>query len=226
MTEREPLERSTQQLIEDGRARQEALAGIDTVLQGVHGTAYDNHASIRVTVDGRGKLVELWLREDAVRWGADQLGRLIVMVAEAAMAQATQAGYNKLGPLLGDNLTQAVELISGRAAPARRDTGPGITAEEFQRRRDERVRAAEGGSERAGSGQGDHHGSAPGGGQSGDRLRGNENQPGEQLKPAMGSGQRGPGGTAGRRPGAPVDDDGFDPDDPLSFDLSSLRSDR
>ncbi|HVK22662.1 MAG TPA: YbaB/EbfC family nucleoid-associated protein [Actinokineospora sp.] len=173
MTEREPVRRSTKQLIEDGRARQEALAGIDTVLQGVRGTAWDNHQSIRVTVDGRGRLIELWLRPDAVRWGADQLGRLIVMVAQAAMDQATQAGYNKLAPILGDTMTYAIELISGRSAPARRPNVGGITAEEFQRRRDERLRS------------------------SADRSR-----------------------------GEPVEDDGFDPDDPLSFDLSSLRSDR
>jgi DNA-binding protein YbaB len=171
MTEREPLRRSTRQLIEDGRARQEAMANIDTVLQGVRGTAYDNHQSVRVTVDGRGKLLELWLRQDAVRWGADQLGRLIVMVAEAAMDQATQAGYNKLAPILGDNMTQAIELISGRAAPARDPQASGISAEEFQRRRDERI-------------------------------------------------------NAGAAAGKPPEDDGFDPDDPLSFDLSSLRSDR
>ncbi|SDD19339.1 YbaB/EbfC family nucleoid-associated protein [Actinokineospora iranica] len=175
MTDRQPLERSTRQLIEDGRARQEALADIDTVLRNVQGTAYDNHGSVRVTVDGRGKLVDLWLRQDAVRWGADQLGRLIVMVAQAAMDEATQAGYNKLAPLLGDNMTYAIELISGRAAPARAGAGSGITAEEFQRRRDERMRKADG---------------------AGESARG------------------------------PVEDDGFDPDDPLSFDLSSLRSDR
>ena len=171
MTEREPLRRSTRQLIEDGRARQESLADIDTVLQGVHGTAYDQQQTVRVTVDGRGKLLELWLRQDAVRWGADQLGQLIVQVAQAAMDQATQAGYNKLAPLLGDNMTYAIELISGRAAPARDSRAGGITAEEFQRRRDERMNAGD-----------------------------------PQQESAY--------------------DDGFDPDDPLSFDLSSLRSDR
>ncbi|MDQ3578834.1 MAG: YbaB/EbfC family nucleoid-associated protein [Actinomycetota bacterium] len=174
MTEREPVERSTRQLIEDGRARQEALANIDTVLQGIRGTASDQHQSIRITVDGRGKLVELWLRQDAVRWGADQLGRLITQVAQAAMDEATQQGYNKLAPLLGDSMTYAIEQISGRAAPARRPDSSSITAEEFQRRRDERV--------------------AAGGGD----------------------------GPATRSTKA----DGFDPDDPLSFDLSSLRSDR
>ncbi|MBC6448497.1 YbaB/EbfC family nucleoid-associated protein [Actinokineospora xionganensis] len=171
MTGREPIRRSTKQLIEDGRARQEAMANIDTVLAGVRGTAYDNHQSVRVTVDGRGKLLELWLRQDAVRWGADQLGRLIVMVARAAMDQATQAGYNKLGPILGDNMTYAIELISGRSAPARNPQAGGISAEEFQRRRDERM-------------------------------------------------------ANGPTKAEPAEDDGFDPDDPLSFDLSSLRSDR
>ncbi|MFC7617694.1 hypothetical protein ACFQV2_34110 [Actinokineospora soli] len=61
-----------------------------------------------------------------------------------------------------------MELISGHPAPARRGERPSITAEEFQRRRDERVD------------------------------------------------QRGP---------HPATQD-FDEDDPLSFDVSFLRSDR
>jgi hypothetical protein len=142
MTDRVPVERSTRQLIEDGRARQEALENVEKVLAEVTGTAVDQYQTVRVVVDGRGKLLDLWLRQDAVRWGPE-LGRLIVQVAHAALANATQAGYNRLAPLLGDNLTYAVELISGHAAPARRQGRPSITAEEFQRRRDERLAAAE-----------------------------------------------------------------------------------
>ncbi|WP_424189588.1 YbaB/EbfC family nucleoid-associated protein [Actinokineospora sp. G85] len=173
MSEREVVERSTAQVIADGLARQKALEGVDAVLGQVRGTATDNHQSVQVTVDGRGKLIELWLRQDAVRWGADQLGRLIVLVAEAAMDQATQAAYNRLAPLLGDGMTYAIEQLSGRPAPARRDGG-GITAEEFMRRREERLRRAD-------------------------------------------------GSTSSR--GQAADDD-WDPDDPLAFDISSLRSDR
>lgn len=176
MSDRVPVERTTKQLIDDGRARQEALANVEKVLEDVRGTAHDEHQTVRVTVDGRGKLLDLWLRQDAVRWGPD-LGRLIVHVARAAMDNATQAGYNRLAPLLGDNLTYAVELVSGHAAPARRDARPGITAEEFQRRRDERV--------------------------------------------AQQHRQRGPG----RREPDPRTEE-FDPEDPLSFDVSFLRSDR
>ncbi|GAA3017935.1 YbaB/EbfC family nucleoid-associated protein [Actinokineospora globicatena] len=220
MTERVPVERSTRQLIADGRARQEAMANVDTVLASVQGTAYDTHGSVRVTVDGRGKLVDLWLRADAVRWGPEQLGRLVVAVADAALAQATQAGYNKLGPILGDSMTQAIEVLSGRAAPARRDAGPGITAEEFQRRRDERMHARQGGSHAGGDTGGQP---TPGAGTIGG-----------QAHPAAAAGGRGgPGDAAARTgdgPGRPGStgraDDGFDPDDPLSFDLSSLRSDR
>lgn len=170
MTDRVPVERSTRQLIEDSRARAEALADVERVLAEVTGTATDQHQTIRVTVDGRGKLLDLWLRQDAVRWGP-QLGGLIVQVAHAAMDNATQAGYNRLAPMLGDNLTYAVELISGHAAPARRGARPSITAEEFQRRRDERVSAA------------------------------------DQREPHPRT-------------------DEFDDDDPLSFDVSFLRSDR
>jgi len=139
--DREPLNRSTKQMIADGRARQDALSQVDKILGTVTGTAHDRNETVEVTVDGRGKLVRLWLAPEAVRYGADALGQLIVRVARVAMDDATQSGYNKVALLLGDNLCLALEQLSGRAAPARRDhDAGGITAEEFQARRDERMR--------------------------------------------------------------------------------------
>ena len=142
MIDREPLERDTKQLIADGRARQEALSQVDKILATVTGTAHDRNGSVEVTVNGRGKLVRLWLAPDAAQYGPDGLGQLIVKVAQVAMDDATQAGYNKVALLLGDNLTFALEQLSGRAAPARRQTDGGITAEEFQARRDARLQNA------------------------------------------------------------------------------------
>jgi DNA-binding protein YbaB len=138
MIERDPVERSTQQLIDDGRARQEALSKVDGILATVQGFAHDRNGTVEVTVDGRGKLLNLWLAPEAARYGADGLAQLIVKVAAVAMDDATQAGYNKVARLLGDNLTFALEQLSGRAAPARRQDDGGITAEEFQARRDAR----------------------------------------------------------------------------------------
>jgi DNA-binding protein YbaB len=137
--DREPLNRSTKQMIADGRARQEALSKVDEILATVTGTAHDRNETVEITVDGRGRLLRLWLAQDAARHGADRLGQLIVRVAGVAMDDATQAGYNKVALLLGDNLTYALEQLSGRAAPARRQNDSGITAEEFQARRDERL---------------------------------------------------------------------------------------
>ena len=144
MIEREPVNRTTRQMIEDGRARQEALSKVDEILASVTGTAHDRNDTVEVTVDGRGKLKRLWLAQEAARYGADGLAQLIVKVAAVAMDDATQTGYNKVALLLGDNLTYALEQLSGRAAPARRpgdDGTTGITAEEFQARRDKRVGA-------------------------------------------------------------------------------------
>lgn len=142
MIDREPLNRTTKQLIEDGRARQDALSQVDTILAGVTGTAHDRNGTVEVTVDGRGKLRRLRLAPEAARYGPDRLGRLIVRVARGAMDDATQSGYNKVALLLGDNLTYALEQLSGRAAPARRKRDGGISAEEFQARRDDRLRRA------------------------------------------------------------------------------------
>ncbi len=139
MIEREPLERSTRRLIEDGRARQDALSTVDTILEQVTGTAHDRRGTIEVTVDGRGRLLRLWLAPEAVRYGPEGLGQLIVRVARVAMDDATQSGYNRVALLLGDGLTLALEQLSGRASPARRSTDGGISAEEFQARRDERL---------------------------------------------------------------------------------------
>jgi DNA-binding protein YbaB len=139
--DREPLNRSTKQMIADGRARQEALSKVDSILATMTGTAHDRNETVEVTVDGRGKLVRLWLAPEAARYGADGLAKLILKVAGVAMDDATQSGYNKVALLLGDNLTYALEQLSGRAAPARRpNESGGITAEEFQARRDERLR--------------------------------------------------------------------------------------
>jgi DNA-binding protein YbaB len=137
--EREPVDRSTRQMIDDGRARQEALSKVDEVLATVTGTAHDRNGTVEVTVDGRGRLKRLWLAQEAARYGPDGLAQLIVKVAAVAMDDATQSGYNKVALLLGDNLTYALEQLSGRAAPARRPGDDGITAEEFQARRDKRV---------------------------------------------------------------------------------------
>ena len=141
MIDREPLDRGTEQLIADGRARQDALSQVDKILGTVTGTAHDRNGTVEVTVDGRGKLLRLWLAPEAARYG-ENLGRVIVRVAAVAMDDATQSGYNKVALLLGDNLTHALEQLSGRAAPARRQDDGGITAEEFQARRDERLRRA------------------------------------------------------------------------------------
>ena len=139
MIEREPVNRTTRQMIEDGRARQEALSKVDEILATVTGTAHDRNGVVEVTVDGRGRLKRLWLAQEAARYGPDGLAQLIVKVAAVAMDDATQSGYNKVALLLGDNLTYALEQLSGRAAPARRPGDGGITAEEFQTRRDKRV---------------------------------------------------------------------------------------
>jgi DNA-binding protein YbaB len=139
--EREPVNRTTRQMIEDGRARQEALSKVDEILATVTGTAHDRNDTVEVTVDGRGKLKRLWLAQEAARYGPDGLAQLIVKVAAVAMDDATQTGYNKVALLLGDNLTYALEQLSGRAAPARRPGDEGITAEEFQARRDKRAGA-------------------------------------------------------------------------------------
>ncbi|PXY32856.1 YbaB/EbfC family nucleoid-associated protein [Prauserella muralis] len=142
MVEYAPIERTTRQLIDDARARQEALAQVDSLMARATGTAHDVDDTMEITVDARGKLLNLWLAPAAARWGPERLGSLIVEVAQVAMQEATQNSYNQVALLLGEDMTYLIEQLSGMPAPARaQDDDPGLTVEEFQRRREERLAA-------------------------------------------------------------------------------------
>ncbi|WP_158886317.1 YbaB/EbfC family nucleoid-associated protein [Amycolatopsis anabasis] len=144
MVEEVPIVRTTKQLIADAEARQEAFAQVHDLMASATGTAHDRDNTIEVTVDARGKLQKLWLAPAAVNWGPARLGELIVEVAEVAMREATQNSYNKVALLLGEDLTYAIEQLSGMPAPARaEDDDPGMTVEEFQRQRELRLRGTQ-----------------------------------------------------------------------------------
>ncbi|MEV6877608.1 YbaB/EbfC family nucleoid-associated protein [Amycolatopsis sp. NPDC051128] len=133
---------TTRQLIAQARAREEAMARVDELLASASGTAHDIDNQVEATVDARGKLLRLWLAPSAVNLG-DRLGPLVVEIAQAAMREATQDGYNKVALLLGEDMTFMIEQMTGLPAPARaEDDDPGMTVEEFQRLRAERLGAA------------------------------------------------------------------------------------
>lgn len=140
--EQVPITRTTRQLIEQTRARSEALSQVEGLMTQAKGTAHDVDQTMEVTVDAHGRLLHLWLAPTAVNWGADRLGSLIVEVAEVAQREAVQDSYNKVALLLGDDTTAMIEQISGLPAPARAaDDDNGLTVEEFQRRRAQRLAA-------------------------------------------------------------------------------------
>lgn len=133
---------TTRQLIAEARAREEAMARVDELLASASGTAHDIDGQVEVTVDARGKLLRLWLAPSAVNVG-ERLGPLVVEIAQAAMREATQDGYNKVALLLGEDMTYLIEQMTGMPAPARaEDDDPGMTVEEFQRLRAERLGSA------------------------------------------------------------------------------------
>ncbi|MGW4525814.1 YbaB/EbfC family nucleoid-associated protein [Amycolatopsis sp. NPDC004378] len=130
---------TTRQLIAEARAREEAMARVEELLASASGTAHDIDGQVEATVDARGKLLRLWLAPSAVNLG-DRLGPLVVEIAQAAMREATQDGYNKVALLLGEDMTAMIEQMTGLPAPARaEDDDPGMTVEEFQRQRAERL---------------------------------------------------------------------------------------
>jgi hypothetical protein len=63
MVEQVPIERTTRQLIDEARQRQDAFAQVGALMAGATGTAHDVEDTIEVTVDARGKLLKLWLAE-------------------------------------------------------------------------------------------------------------------------------------------------------------------
>ncbi|MEU4522323.1 YbaB/EbfC family nucleoid-associated protein [Amycolatopsis sp. NPDC024027] len=133
---------TTRQLIAQARAREEAMARVEELLASASGTAHDLDGQVEVTVDARGKLLRLWLAPSAVDLG-ERLGPLVVEIAQAAMREATQDGYNKVALLLGEDMTAMIEQMTGMPAPARaEDDDPGMTVEEFQRQRAERLGTA------------------------------------------------------------------------------------
>ncbi|MEV6828379.1 YbaB/EbfC family nucleoid-associated protein [Amycolatopsis sp. NPDC051102] len=130
---------TTRELIAQARAREEAMARVEELLASASGTAHDVDGQVEVTVDARGKLLRLWLAPSAVNLG-EGLGPRVVAVAQAAMREATQDGYNKVALLLGEDMTAMIEQMTGVPAPARaEDDDPGMTVEEFQRLRAERL---------------------------------------------------------------------------------------
>ncbi len=133
---------TTRQLIAQARAREAAMARVEELLASASGTAHDLDGQVEVTVDARGKLLRLWLAPSAVNLG-EGLGPRVVEVAQAAMREATQDGYNKVALLLGEDMTFMIERMTGIPAPARAaDDDPGMTVEEFQRQRAERLGSA------------------------------------------------------------------------------------
>ncbi|WP_040919569.1 hypothetical protein [Saccharomonospora glauca] len=135
---------STRDLIAQARARREALASVDALMAQATGTAHDVDNTMELTVDARGKLLRLWLAPSAVNWGPERLGSLLVEVAQVAMREAIQASYNMVALRLGEDMTYLIEQLSGMPAPARDpEADTGITVEEFQRRREERLRETE-----------------------------------------------------------------------------------
>ncbi|RSD16534.1 YbaB/EbfC family nucleoid-associated protein [Amycolatopsis eburnea] len=132
---------TTRQLIEQARAREAAMSKVDDLMAAASGTAHDVDGQVEATVDARGKLLRLWLAPSAVNLG-EQLGPRVVEVAQAAMREATQDAYNRVALLLGEDVTYMIEQMTGMPAPARaEDDDPGMTVEEFQRLRAERLGA-------------------------------------------------------------------------------------
>jgi DNA-binding protein YbaB len=131
---------STRALIEQARSREAALSQVSALMAQARGTAHASDGTVEVTVDAFGSMHRLWLAPSVINADPSRLSALIIDVSSAAMTEAAQDSYNKVALLLGAEMTELVEQLSGVPAPARAaDDDPGMTVEEFQRRRAERL---------------------------------------------------------------------------------------
>ncbi|MCG3757328.1 YbaB/EbfC family nucleoid-associated protein [Amycolatopsis sp. Poz14] len=131
---------NTRELISLARSREAALGQVASLMGEARGSAHALDGSVEVTVDALGALKRLWLAPSLASADPSRISALVLEVVRVAMAEAEQDCYNRVGLLLGEEAGLLVEALSGRAAPARSsDDDPGMTVEEFQRLRAERV---------------------------------------------------------------------------------------
>ncbi|MFF4593334.1 YbaB/EbfC family nucleoid-associated protein [Amycolatopsis sp. CA-161197] len=131
---------STRELIDQARAREAALSQVAALMADARGSAHALDGTVEVTVDALGALRRLWLAPSVTDADPARLAALILEVTRLAMVEATQDCYNKVALQLGEDVTLLIEQLSGQPAPARSaDDDPGMTVEEFQRLRSERL---------------------------------------------------------------------------------------
>ncbi|WP_116205238.1 YbaB/EbfC family nucleoid-associated protein [Amycolatopsis circi] len=130
----------TRELVELARSREAALGQVASLMSEARGSAHAVDGSVEVTVDALGALKRLWLSPSLVSVDPSRVSALVLEVVRVAMAEAEQDCFNRVGLLLGEEAGLLVEALSGRAAPARSaEDDPGMTVEEFQRLRGERL---------------------------------------------------------------------------------------
>ncbi len=104
-------ERGSAELVAAAQAQQEATAGVERLLNTVTAQAQDPDGTVVALVGARGELRDLWLADDAVGWGPERLGAVIVQTAQAAARNAAQRAYDALAPVLGDTVTAAMAAM-------------------------------------------------------------------------------------------------------------------
>lgn len=130
----------TTEIIAQARERAEAVSRVSELMAAARGSAHALDGSVEVTVDALGSLKRLWLAPSLTEADPARVAATVLDVVRVAMAEAAQDCYNRVGLLLGEDAARLVEEMSGIPAPARAaDDDPGMTVEEFQRLRAERL---------------------------------------------------------------------------------------
>ncbi|MEV6900951.1 YbaB/EbfC family nucleoid-associated protein [Amycolatopsis sp. NPDC051372] len=131
---------STRDLIDQARAREAALSQVAALMADARGSAHALDGTVEATVDALGALRRLWLAPSVIDADPARLAALILEVTRPAIVEATQDCYDKVALQLGEDVTWLIEQLSGQPAPARSpDDDPGMTVEQFQRLRAERL---------------------------------------------------------------------------------------
>lgn len=116
-----PTSRSTEELVEAAEERLVETRDLAERIAAVRGWAESSGGEIRVTVDGRGALVDLRLADSVRQSHPDEIARAITELATVATQMANRQSVNELGRTMGDRI---VDMLPQMGIPDLMSSAP------------------------------------------------------------------------------------------------------
>ena len=109
-----PVRRTTDELVDAAEERLAEAADLPERIAAVRGWAESAGGEVRVTVDGRGALVDLQFADSVRRADPDAIAHAIMELAALATQAANRQSANELGRAMGDRI---VEMLPEMGIP-------------------------------------------------------------------------------------------------------------